>query len=168
MPRFFSFHSLTFSHNIVSSSSTLHFFCLCLLVVATHQRSGLDCKEILQVCLWGFPYTLIHSSHAATNHTQGFICFCSIYLSLREKKPPKTRERQGTGKTNIWSNFGPPASGFPPNLRSHSCANNKHFPPKFQIYLTFCVKSLYISNICSNFVAWFWIIFGFHSFCLPF
>ena len=44
-------------------------------------------------------------------------------------------------------------SGFPPNLRSHLCANYKAFLQKPQINLTFCTKPLFIPNICSNFAA---------------
>ena len=36
-------------------------------------------------------------------------------------------------------------------LRSHNCANSKHFPQKQQINLIFCTKSLHISNICCIF-----------------
>ena len=45
------------------------------------------------------------------------------------------------------------ATSFPPNLLSHSRANNKSFPQKLQINLIFCAKSLCISNICCNFAT---------------
>ena len=45
------------------------------------------------------------------------------------------------------------ATSFPPNLLSHSRANNKSFPQKLQINLIFCAKSLCISNICCNFAS---------------
>ncbi len=48
-------------------------------------------------------------------------------------------------------NFGTPLKGFPPNLRSHPCANNKSLPLKIQIYSIFIIKNLHIPNICSNF-----------------
>ena len=42
------------------------------------------------------------------------------------------KERAHPRVTNICSTFGPPASGFPPKFRSHSCANNKTFGKKFK------------------------------------
>ena len=48
--------------------------------------------------------------------------------------------------------FGRRLLHIPPKLRSHICANTNDFPLKIQIYLIFTAKSLYIPNICSNFV----------------
>ena len=54
------------------------------------------------------------------------------------------------------SNFGPPASGFPPNLRSHCRTNNKNLATKYNLCehrQYFLSKFLFIPKICSNFAA---------------
>ena len=43
----------------------------------------------------------------------------------------------------------------PPKVLSHSCANDKPFTQKLQINLIFCIKFLYIPNICCTFAPLF-------------